>query len=886
MDENNGQKNAVQQVADKVKDEAKNKAKKSIMQAIKPMLPGILSAVGIFFLCLLAVGVINLIPYLIKDFFSSIFGGLFGGSSTNSESQSEDSLRVLESVVYIDDNGYYKLKDENLAEKILEELKAQQVDTKEAGFDEDEFGNMIDKYIQAEVKTSLPKTGKSSKLDGTITIRRASTSTGNNAQNLTYISSGNFNKKIANGDSDIYNYFSIDPDTFDVWIATAKDSTQSYKLATDTTAAEPTGGGIAKKIIKYEKYIKNYTVPLNFFLTMHLISQDMDFMNELLDMIGENEVVLTYVDSSQTYTTTYTYEGEYYRKIHFVRPEEERNYDVNRINRQMPIKVSEIIYNSIEECETNPRVIIGNNNVKNYTDKSQEYQKIVSTYHSGYLCVTYSNTWLKKSSKTVSELDNSSEEPNIKETELEYEYKNLLREINNDTSTEYPYTLMEDKKDFYIKETYKHEIQKKKYTVTDGESEITVDDFVELIKKYPKVRNNIETSPSNIFYMLEQNENTQNLEKIMRVVVYKLNDIDYGITEADLEYLLADYYYSSSGIYGNTIVEKVWYSLRALGYSEYAVAGVMGNISAESGFRANNSEDGEGNLNKIGYTDEEYTEMIDNNEYTIDQFITDGVGYGLCQWTNSGRKEGLYLFAKDRGVSISDEDMQLEYLIGELTHSGGANGKAAYCLNEDDSVRFGYTADDWINAESPEDAAIAFCWAFEGPRGTPEDHYDRNAPARHYYEEFHGKTGGAFIQNTTDSRVKGYYTSSRTGRTFTVLDQNCIDDWYDKCNRAACTIIASGYSDDDADSLINIMNTTYQSEKEAKKYDPIIPTTYFPKYGLEITMEHIGRLEVTEYSELLKNQLISGGYAMVWLNINPNSANRRSISRQKELLDK
>lgn len=187
------------------------------------------------------------------------------------------------------------------------------------------------------------------------------------------------------------------------------------------------------------------------------------------------------------------------------------------------------------------------------------------------------------------------------------------------------------------------------------------------------------------------------------------------------------------GIYGKTVQEKIWYALRREGYSEYAVAGVLGNIWAESGFLSNNLENSA--ESRLGYTDVSYTEAINNDLYSREQFISDSAGYGLAQWTSSGRKAGLYDFAKSRGVSIDDVDLQIEYLIGEITYSGGADGYASYAL-----VNYykGYTPDDWINAESPEEAAAAFCWVFERPAGNST--LKRENIAREYYEEFQGRT--------------------------------------------------------------------------------------------------------------------------------------------------
>lgn len=90
---------------------------------------------------------------------------------------------------------------------------------------------------------------------------------------------------------------------------------------------------------------------------------------------------------------------------------------------------------------------------------------------------------------------------------------------------------------------------------------------------------------------------------------------------------------------------------------------MMANIYAESKFISNNAQNS-GNK-RLGLTDAEYTAQVD---YGQRSFI-DSIGYGLCQWTSSGRKQGLYNFAKSIGKSIGDESMQLAWLIHELKTS-------------------------------------------------------------------------------------------------------------------------------------------------------------------------------------------------------------------------
>lgn len=99
--------------------------------------------------------------------------------------------------------------------------------------------------------------------------------------------------------------------------------------------------------------------------------------------------------------------------------------------------------------------------------------------------------------------------------------------------------------------------------------------------------------------------------------------------------------------------------LKSKGLSDFGVAGLMGNLQAESAMRANNAQDGMTRM-----SDAEYTAAVDNGSYT--NFANDSVGYGLAQWTFSTRKRNLLNFAKRRGDSIGDAKMQLDFLLQEM----------------------------------------------------------------------------------------------------------------------------------------------------------------------------------------------------------------------------
>jgi cell wall-associated NlpC family hydrolase len=108
--------------------------------------------------------------------------------------------------------------------------------------------------------------------------------------------------------------------------------------------------------------------------------------------------------------------------------------------------------------------------------------------------------------------------------------------------------------------------------------------------------------------------------------------------------------------------KQIWDFLKSKGLNDYAIAGVMGNLYAESGLRANNLQNTY--EKKFGMTDMQYAESVDNGKYT--NFIKDGAGYGLAQWTYWSRKQALLEFCKVAKTSIGDLTMQLNFLWKEL----------------------------------------------------------------------------------------------------------------------------------------------------------------------------------------------------------------------------
>lgn len=109
--------------------------------------------------------------------------------------------------------------------------------------------------------------------------------------------------------------------------------------------------------------------------------------------------------------------------------------------------------------------------------------------------------------------------------------------------------------------------------------------------------------------------------------------------------------------------KAIWDRLYAVIGNPYGVAGVMGNMQAESALCSRNLQITY--EKSLGLSDEAYTKAVDDDSYT--NFVQDKAGYGLVQWTFWSLKEGLLNYAKAAGKSIGDWQMQVDFFLKEMT---------------------------------------------------------------------------------------------------------------------------------------------------------------------------------------------------------------------------
>lgn len=223
----------------------------------------------------------------------------------------------------------------------------------------------------------------------------------------------------------------------------------------------------------------------------------------------------------------------------------------------------------------------------------------------------------------------------------------------------------------------------------------------------------------------------------------------------------------------------------AEGMTPEGACGLIGNLEAESdGFYTNRveylclqrlKENG-----KV-YTDKSYTAAIDSGAISCESFLHPlpgrQYGYGLAQWTTPTRKTGLWSLAKSRGVSIADEDLQLDYLVQEL--SLPAYASVLSTLKTAGSIR---TASDAVlkKFERPADTGDLVCAARAARGQTFYNSYIKGVSKtanKTDFDQYYNSTTTHYISNS-GSDENGRYSGGAAG------DQNgrewCLRSWYSR----------------------------------------------------------------------------------------------------------
>lgn len=184
----------------------------------------------------------------------------------------------------------------------------------------------------------------------------------------------------------------------------------------------------------------------------------------------------------------------------------------------------------------------------------------------------------------------------------------------------------------------------------------------------------------------------------------------------------------------------IWNYLRSAGFNDFAAAGIMGNLYAESGLSAKNLQN---TFNtRLNMTDDQYVVAVDNGTYT--NFVKDSAGFGLAQWTYWSRKQALYDYCKSKKASIGDLSAQMGFLVSEFkTYTALYNALKA--------------------ATSVKAASDAVLLNYERPADQSEAMKARRAAyGQKYYDEYHvsNKTAATTSTSNLDNTPNSWATDA------------------------------------------------------------------------------------------------------------------------------
>ena len=400
-----------------------------------------------------------------------------------------------------------------------------------------------------KIGTADPKT--SDKLNGSIIVQRSDSD--GNVSTLQYIDYTTFKQYIADSNSEVFKYCSINDNG---QLVIAQSYRHSKVLDTNVPGETPINEeqyNISEMSLDYKSALSSYAMPFNFLWALLVKSTEEDFVYELAKLAMDTEITITaydnYMRTEETEESQFTMEG---RKELIVRQFIKHSGTLTKITREREFDTSDTTYHRrlTEITET-----------RNVT-----------------LNVTYANTWIAKYQNeytyesipaTVTENNAQSNNSQAIETinryltKAEIEQDSFAQEVLNDLEhgkmEGTVYTVESERLISDIKEksrtgkivssgnSYKEgtpKIEEK----TDLNSQEP--NFCTILKKYPRAESKIMSSVEWLFEMMEQNtENVTNMIDLVKYLLYKATGRDLGVTELSANFFIIK---NLSSMYGGS----------------------------------------------------------------------------------------------------------------------------------------------------------------------------------------------------------------------------------------------------------------------------------------------------------------------------------------------
>lgn len=569
----------------KIKQKIEQKVKNKVLKIILTwLITNIIPIILVLSISIILLFIIQLNMNAVKETFDSLKNTIsqIFSSEGNDEKSKQDNYSIkdeLKAMVKISDDGLKFEQKSEFSKIMIQKLRDAQINTTQMYYTDedydpeedannladDELKNMIDKYIRAEVKTMFPKIQKESiGIDGCVKIKRKGFRVeyeGNGKyidEELEYVPYEQLKAEasaIVSDDSiaeEYLKHFSLNPDTFELCLLVEEREYVWYE--DEEHSGEPDKTVIKFKMneFDYQTSLEPYATPINFFISLHQIVDDIDLMNELVSKVNNSDIVLTYYEVPTTVNSLWKYRGKVItyedseiettitiQKEETVIDEETGEYKTEVVEGPTD---EQIISNQTQGEVVDEEALDSREKCKQYvSDLNPAFTKNVS--NTADLIVEKVDTWMDLLERVVNQgemqpLAVVSDPDDRREGIVEgWNKKRMPDQSVANPSINYnpPAGWTETGRS-----SVKHIWHTKKFFITGVNSKDSFtyttnivdkgyrrkeDEVIEFLNKYPRAKNNLLTSPSMFYYYLEQNENTQELEKDMKIIIEKITGI-------------------------------------------------------------------------------------------------------------------------------------------------------------------------------------------------------------------------------------------------------------------------------------------------------------------------------------------------------------------------
>lgn len=359
----------------------------------------------------------------------------------------------------------------------------------------------IKKFYEAQVVTETLNYNKGSLPDktyGNVYVNRTNENAtdSKDSYKLTHIDYEKMKKMAEDGDTNIRKYFSIN-DKGELVVA---GWTHTVIKEDKTKVSDETN--IVLKNINYKAAISQYTTPAQFFMCLAIVSQNPEFAAAVTDLVKDGKIDITLMDNVTKNVTTETYTCTEHTKTK-----------------------TEVEENGVTTLEPDT----SSNDIKKETETTT-----ITT--SPLIAITHVKTWFCEQDITYNKVENQTNNTNTITQDDEPEPP-LTGPGSVSWKTDQQTVIDEDILTKKFEEGVRGDVIDRTGEKRDGK-----ESFIGLLDEPFKIPNvqrkeiagtNIVSGAELLFNLLQRDESMQNLEQVMRYILYKYTGRDYGVTSLD-----------------------------------------------------------------------------------------------------------------------------------------------------------------------------------------------------------------------------------------------------------------------------------------------------------------------------------------------------------------